>query len=70
MSKNLKQRLIYKKESERTRTEKAIRDAVFYGLVIYVAVLGFMLVNANIELTNAQTELVSNSIITMQHAIF
>ena len=71
MKKTTKQRLFHKKESERTKTEKIIRDVIFYGLIIYVAILGFKLVNANIELANAQTEFVNNSInaMQMQHAV-
>lgn len=68
MAKDLKKRLVYKKESERTRTEKLIRDLVCYGVVIYAAVLGFLVVNANVNLANAQAELISNSIHT-QHAV-
>ena len=68
MTKDLKKRLVYKKESERTRTEKLIRDLVCYGVVIYAAVLGFLVVNANVNLANAQAELISNSIHT-QHAV-
>ena len=68
MSKDLRKKLVYKKESERTRTEKLIRDLVCYGVVIYAAVLGFLVVNANVNLANAQTELISNSIHT-QHAV-
>jgi hypothetical protein len=68
MSKDLRKKLIYKKESERTRTEKLIRDLVMYGVVIYAAVLGFLVVNANVNLANAQAELISNSIQT-QHAV-
>lgn len=68
MSKDLKKRLVYKKESERTRTEKLIRDLVCYAVVVYAAVLGFLVVNANVNLANAQAELISNSIQT-QHAV-
>ena len=68
MAKDLRKRLVYKKESDRTRTEKLIRDLVMYGVVIYAAVLGFLVVNANVNLANAQTELISNSIQT-QHAV-
>jgi len=68
MAKDLKKKLVYKKESERTRTEKLVRDLVCYGVVIYAAVLGFLVVNANVNLANAQTELISNSIHT-QHAV-
>jgi hypothetical protein len=69
MSKDLRKKLVYKKESERTRTEKLIRDLVCYGVVIYAAVLGFLVVNANVNLANAQAELISNSIQTQQHAV-
>ena len=68
MAKERMKRLVYKKESERTRTEKLIRDLVCYGVVIYAAVLGFLVVNANVNLANAQAELISNSIHT-QHAV-
>ena len=68
MAKERVKRLVYKKESERTRTEKLIRDLVMYGVVIYAAVLGFLVVNANVNLANAQAELISNSIQT-QHAV-
>ena len=68
MAKERMKRLVYKKESERTRTEKLIRDLVCYGVVIYAAVLGFLVVNSNVNLANAQTELISNSIHT-QHAV-
>ncbi len=68
MAKERVKKLVYKKESERTRTEKLIRDLVCYGVVIYAAILGFLVVNANVNLANAQAELISNSIHT-QHAI-
>lgn len=65
--KAIKQKLVHKKEAERTKTEKLIRDLAFYGVVVYVATLGFLLVNANINLANAQTEFVSSSIATMHN---
>ena len=68
MAKELKKKLIYKKEAERTKTEKLVRDVVMFAVVIYAAVLGFMVVNANVNLANAQAELISNSIHT-QHAV-
>ena len=65
MKKEVAKKLVYKKESERTRTEKIIRDVVFYGLVIYAAVLGYLLVDANITLANAQVDYASNCVQTM-----
>ena len=70
MPKKVQKNLFYKKESERTKTEKLIRDLVCYGVVIYAAVLGFLLVNANVNLTNAQTQLVNSQIAAqVQHAV-
>ncbi len=68
MTKKTKQRLFYKKESERTKTEKLIRDLCMYWVVIYAAVMGYLVVNANVNLANAQAEYVSSCIAT-QHAI-
>ena len=68
MAKEVKSRLVYKKESERSKTEKLIRDLCMYGIVIYAAVMGFLVVNANVNLANAQAEYISNCIVT-QHAI-
>lgn len=68
MKKEVAKNLVYKKESERTKTEKVIRDVVFYGLVIYAAVLGYLLVDANITLANAQVEQANNCVQTM-HAV-
>ena len=68
MTTTKKQRLIHKKESDRTKVEKIVRDVVFYGVVIYVAVLGYLLVNANIDLANAQSDFVS-SCVTTSHAV-
>jgi hypothetical protein len=71
MSESVKQRLFYKKECDRTKTEKVIRDLVCYGVVIYAAVLWFLYVDANIKLANAEAQLISNQIATMemQHAV-
>lgn len=68
MTKEVKKRVLFKKESERSKTEKLIRDLVCYGVVIYAAVMWFLVVNANVNLANAQAEYYSNLIVT-QHAI-
>ena len=68
MKKEATKKLVYKKESERSKTEKIVRDVVFYGIVIYAAVLGYLLVDANITLANAQVEYASNCVQTM-HAV-
>jgi hypothetical protein len=66
MKNTTKQKLFYKKECERTKTEKIIRDVVCYGVVIYAAILGFLLVDANANLANAQAQLISNQITATQ----
>lgn len=68
MPRETKKRFLFKEESERSKTEKLIRDLVCYGVVIYAAVMGFLVVNANVNLANAQAEYISNCIVT-QHAI-
>ena len=68
MKKERVKNLVYKKESERSKTEKIVRDVVFYGLVIYAAVLGYLLVDANIALANAQVDY-ANNCVQMTHAV-
>jgi len=67
MKKETKEKLIYKKESERTPTEKLIRDIACYVLVAYVSTLAFFWVNSQVKLANAQAELVSVWLMTQQH---
>ena len=66
MKKETKQKLIYKKESERTPSEKLLRDIICYLLVIYVSTLAFFWVNSQIKLADAQTELVNSSLMSAQ----
>ncbi|MBQ2599934.1 hypothetical protein II582_00740 [bacterium] len=66
MKKETKQKLIYKKESERTPSEKLLRDIICYLLVIYVSTLAFFWVNSQIKLADAQTELVNASLMSAQ----
>ena len=59
MAKELKEKLVGKQEKG-----QFLKDIVAYVVVVYVATLGFLLVDANVKLTNAQTELISNGIVT------
>ena len=68
MPRETKKNVFFKKESERSKTEKLIRDLCMYGIVVYAAVMGFLVVNANVNLANAQAAYISNSI-AAQHAI-
>lgn len=62
MPKTTKGNLFYKKESCRTKKEKVCRDIVCYGVTIFAAVMGFLLVNANANLANAESNLASTDI--------
>lgn len=67
MAKVRKQNLFYKKESERSRREKICRDIACYGVTIFAAVMGFLLVDANANLANAESDAASNSVVIAQH---
>ena len=67
MKATTKQRLFHKRESERSRKEKLCRDVAFYGVTIVAALMGFLLVDANINLANAESEMASNSVQFVQH---
>ena len=56
MANKTKQRLVYKKESERTAFEKMCRDVACYGVTIFAALMGFLLVDANVSLANAESD--------------
>lgn len=45
-----------------SRKESIVRDVIAYVVVVYVAVLAFLVVDAKVKLANAQTELISNNI--------
>ena len=62
-----KQNLFYKKESCRSKREKVCRDIACYGVTIFAAVMGFLLVNANANLAEAEADAASNSIAIAQH---
>ena len=67
MPKTTKGNLFYKKESCRTKKEKVCRDLVCYGVTIFAAVMGFLLIDANANLANAESDYASNSIEIAQH---
>ena len=67
MPKTTKRNLFYKNESCRTKKEKVCRDIVCYGVTIFAAIMGFLLVDANASLANAESDAASNSIEMAQH---
>ena len=68
MKNTTKQKLFYKKESERTRKQKVCRDIACYGVTIFAALMGFLLVDANASLLEAEADAAENSIVVIQHA--
>jgi len=67
MARATKEKLFYKKESKRTKTEKLCRDVACYGVTIFAAIMGFLLVDANISLANAESAAADTSIAMTQH---
>ncbi len=67
MARQTKEKLFYKKEAKRTKTEKLVRDVACYGVVIYAAILGFLLIDANANLANAESDFASATTVTMQN---
>lgn len=37
---------LYKPEEERTKLQKIVRDVVFFGVVVYAAVMTFLVIDA------------------------
>jgi len=68
MARATKEKLFYKKESRRTKKEKLCRDIACYGVTIFAAIMGFLLIDANANLAEAEADFASNSIVVMQHA--
>ena len=67
MAKATKEKLFYKKEAKRTRKEKLCRDIACYGVTIFAALMGFLLVDANASLAEAEADAASNSVVIAQH---
>ena len=67
MAKATKEKIFYKKEAKRTRKEKLCRDIACYGVTIFAALMGFLLVDANISLANAESAAANTTIAMAQH---
>jgi hypothetical protein len=62
----MKKLSLHKPESQRTKKEKKVRNCVFFCLVAYVALLTGLLLNAEINEANAESDLVMSSIVMQQ----
>ena len=68
MKKMVKKLGLHKAEAERTKTQKIVRDIAFFGVVVYTAVMTFMVFSAEADRTEAETDLVSANITASQVA--
>jgi hypothetical protein len=66
--KRLVKKFVHKPESERSKAEKLIRDIAFLGVVIYAAVMTFLVFNAETQQVEAESTLVSAQISAQQVA--
>ncbi len=67
MKRETRQKLFFKRESERSRREKVCRDIACYWVTIVAALMGFLLMDANINLANAESDLANNQVQSVQH---
>ena len=67
MKATTKQRLLHKKESERSRREKVCRDIACYGVTIFAALMGFLLIDANASLAEAEANAADTGVVIAQH---
>ena len=67
MKNTTKQKLFYKKESERTRRQKVCRDIACYGVTIFAALMGFLLIDAHASLAEAEADAAGTGVVIAQH---
>ena len=67
MKATTKQRLLHKKESERSRKEIICRDIACYGVTIFAALMGFLLLDANASLAEAEADAADAGVVVAQH---
>ena len=52
--KRLVKKFVHKPESDRSKTEKLIRDIAFFGVVVYAAVMTFLVFNTETQQVEAE----------------
>ena len=57
-----REKILYKRECNRTRKEKLFRDVACYWVTIFAALMGFLLVEANANLADAESDFASASL--------
>lgn len=66
--KKLVKKLVHKPESERSKMQKILRDVAFFGVVIYAAVMTFLVFDAKAQEVQAENDLISAKLQTQQVA--
>lgn len=66
MKKFAKKLGLHKTEAERTKTQKIVRDIAFFGVVVYAAVMTFLVFNAQTQQIEAEADLISANMAVSQ----
>ena len=68
MMKKIVKKIVHKPEAERSKTERLIRDIAFFGVIVYAAVMTFLVINAESTKVEADSALLSAQIEAQQVA--
>ena len=66
--KKIVKKIVHKPEAERSKTERLIRDIAFFGVIVYAAVMTFLVINAESTQVEAESQLLSAQIEAQQGA--
>ena len=66
--KKIVKKIVHKPESERSKTERLLRDIAFFGVIVYAAVMTFLVINAESTKVEADSALLSAQIEAQQVA--
>ena len=66
--KKIVKKIVHKPEAERSKTERLIRDIAFFGVIVYDAVMTFLVINAESTKVEADSALLSAQIEAQQVA--
>lgn len=66
--KKIVKKIVHKPEAERSKTERLLRDIAFFGVIVYAAVMTFLVINAESTQVEAESQLLSSQIEAQQVA--
>ena len=66
--KKIVKKIVHKPEAERSKTERLLRDIAFFGVIVYAAVMTFLVINAESTQAEAESQLLSAQIEAQQVA--